>query len=73
MFFINARFVFLSDACDDLCDGLAVLLHFLVVAAALAGISGDDHVRHHFIDSSVSNSLLILEQLLKEFQKHGVF
>jgi hypothetical protein len=70
---VDARLVSFSDACDDLWDGLAVLLHFLVVAAALAGISGDDHVRHHFIDSSVSNSLLVLEQLLKEFQKHGVF
>ena len=72
MLLVEARLAFFSEAFDDLCDGLVVLLHFLVVAAALARISGDDHVRHHFIDFSFSNFLLILEQLLKEFQKHNV-
>lgn len=73
MLLVDTRLVFFSDAGHDLGDGLAVLLHFLVVAATLTGVTGNDHVRHHFIDSGVSNSFLVLEQLLKELQEHSVF
>lgn len=58
---INTRLVFLCNTSYNFFDCVPVLLHFLVVASTLTGVSGDDHVWHHLVDSSVFLEVLIFQ------------
>lgn len=66
-------FVSFGDAGYDVGYGEPKLFHFLVVAPALAGIAGDDHIGHHFVDAGILLSFWVLEQFLKEAEEDGVF
>lgn len=43
-----------------------------MVASTLTGISGDDHVRHHFVDSSLLLELGGFQKLLEKAQENCV-
>ena len=42
------------------------------MASALAGISGDDHVAHHFVDPGLLLELGVLQKILEEAQENCV-
>lgn len=51
--FIDTWLIFLGHTRNYILDCASVFFHLLVVTSALTGISGDDHVRHHFVYPSV--------------------
>jgi len=58
---VNTRLILFPHTCNYIGYVLPMILHFLVVAAALTRISSDDHVSHHFVYSGVFDFLFIFK------------
>lgn len=70
---IHPRLILLSHAIDDLRYRVPVLLHLLMMAPALIGISCDDHIGHHIIDLYTLFLDWVKEEVMEVGEEDGIF